>query len=64
MFRQDLKNNLKNKIMRNRRRISDIFDLIKVAINLDNKLYKRVIKKKYNQSQKRARIFFKSVIEY
>ncbi len=48
MFRQDLKNNLKNKIMRNRRIFSNIFDFIKVVINLDNKLYKRTIKKKYN----------------
>ena len=48
MFRQNLKNNLKNKIMRNNRFISNMFDLIKVAINFDNKLYKKIIKKQYN----------------
>ena len=48
MFRQDLKNNLKNKIICNNKFISDIFDLIKVVIDFDNKLYKRVIKKQYN----------------
>ncbi len=45
MFRQDFKNNLKDKIICNRRILSNIFNLIEVAINLDNKLYKRAIKK-------------------
>ncbi len=48
MFRQSLKNNLKNEIMRNDKFINDIFDLIEVVIDLDNKLYERVIKKRYN----------------
>ncbi len=48
MFRQDFKNNLKNEIMRDDKFINDIFDLIEVVINFDNKLYKRVIKKRYN----------------
>ncbi len=46
MFRQDLKNNLKNEIMRNKKRINDMFNLIKVVINFDDKLYKRAMKKK------------------
>ena len=48
MFRQDLKNNLKNKIIYNKKHINNIFDFIEVAIDLDNKLYKRTIKKQYN----------------
>ncbi len=64
MFRQDLKNNLKDKIMRDERRISDMFNLIKVAIDLDDKLYKRAMKKRYDQSQERVETFFKSTIEY
>jgi len=44
MFWQDLKNNLKNKIIRNNKLISDIFDPIKVVIDFDNKLYKKAIK--------------------
>ncbi len=28
--------------------INDIFDLIEVIIDFDNKLYERVIKKRYN----------------
>ncbi len=45
MFRQNFKNNLKNKIMRDNKFISDMFDFIEVVIDFDNKLYKRIIKK-------------------
>ncbi len=45
MFRQNLKNNLKNEIMRNEKRINDMFNLIEVIIDFDDKLYKRAIKK-------------------
>ncbi len=64
MFRRDLKDNLKDKIMRDERFISDMFDLIEVIIDLDDKLYKRAMKKRYDQSQERARIFFGLAIEY
>ncbi len=45
MFRQNLKNNLKNKIMCNKKTFNDIFNLIEVVIDFNNKLYKRAIKK-------------------
>jgi len=45
MFRRNLKNNLKNEIMRDGKFISDMFDFIEVVIDFDNKLYKRVMKK-------------------
>jgi len=45
MFRQNFKNNLKNKIMRDNKFISDMFNFIEVVIDFDNKLYKRIIKK-------------------
>ncbi len=64
MFRRNLKNNLKNEIIRNEKRINDMFDLIEVVIDFDDKLYKRAIKKRYDQSRKRARIFFELIIEY
>ena len=64
MFRRDFKNNLKDEIMRDDRFISDMFDLIEVIIDFDDKLYKRVMKKKYDQFQEKARIFFESTIEY
>jgi len=48
MFRQNLKNNLKNEIMRDDKFISDMFDFIEVVIDFDNKLYEKVMKKRHN----------------
>ncbi len=48
MFQRNSKNNLKNEIMRNDKFISDIFDLIEIIIDFDDKLYKRIMKKRYN----------------
>ncbi len=48
MFRRNFKNNLKNKIMRNNKFINDIFNFIEVIIDFDDKLYKRIMKKRYN----------------
>jgi len=48
MFRRNLKNNLKNKIMRDDKFISDMFDFIEVVINFDDKLYERAMKKRYD----------------
>jgi hypothetical protein len=64
MFRRDLKDNLKDEIMRDGRSISDMFDLIEVVIDLDDKLYEKAMKKRYDQSRERAEIFFESTIEY
>ena len=50
--------------MRNSKFINNIFDFIEVVIDFDNKLYKKAIKKQYNQFYKRAKIFFKLTIEY
>ncbi len=35
--------------MRDKRRISDMFNFIEVIINFNDKLYKKVIKKRYDQ---------------
>jgi len=64
MFRRDLKDNLKDEIMRDGKFINDMFDFIEVAIDLDDKLYKRAMKKRYDQSHERAGIFVESTIEY
>jgi len=48
MFRRDFKNNLKNEIMRDKKTLSDMFNLIEVIINFNDKLYEKVIKKRYN----------------
>ena len=45
MFRRNFKNNLKNKIIRNNKFISNMFNLIEVIIDFDDKLYKKTIKK-------------------
>ncbi len=50
MFRRDFKNNLKDEIMRDDKFINDIFDLIEVVIDFDDKLYERAMKKRYDQS--------------
>jgi len=34
--------------MRDKRTLNDMFDLIKVVIDLNDKLYEKAIKKKYN----------------
>jgi len=64
MFRQDLKNNLKNKIMCDNKFINDMFNLIKVVIDLNDKLYEKAIKKRYDQFYEKARIFFELTIKY
>jgi len=64
MFRRDLKNNLKDELMRDGKSINDMFDLIMIAIDLDDKLYKKAMKKKYDQLKERAEIFFESAIKY
>jgi len=45
MFQQDFKNNLKNEIMRNKKTLNNIFNIIEVVIDFNDKLYKRAIKK-------------------
>jgi len=64
MFRRDLKNNLKNEIMRDDKFISNMFNLIEVVINFDDKLYKRAMKKRYDQFHERAKTFFESTTKY
>jgi len=50
--------------MRDDKSISDMFDLIEMTIDLDDKLYERAMKKRYDQSRERAKIFFESTIKY
>ena len=50
--------------MRDGKFISDMFDLIEVVIDFDDKLYERAMKKRYDQSQGRARTSFELAIEY
>ncbi len=43
--------------MRNEKTFNDMFDLIKVAINFDDKLYKRAIKKIRSILKKNKNLF-------
>ncbi len=48
MFRRNLKNNLKNEIMRNDKFINDMFNFSEIVIDFDDKLYERTMKKRYD----------------
>ncbi len=50
--------------MRDKKTLNDMFNLIEVAIDLDDKLYKKTMKKRYDQLRKRAEIFFELAIKY
>jgi len=63
IFKRDLKNNVKNKLMRIGAKIDSIQVLIEIAISVNNRLYKQNIKKRYNQLYRRAGISFGSTIE-
>ena len=64
IFRQELKNNIKDEIMYDERDYENLAEFIKIVIDLDDKLYKRVMKKQYDQFKDRAELIYKSVAEY
>ena len=49
MFRRKFKNNVKNEFMRDERKINDLKILIKTTIDFDDRLYKRIMKRKYSK---------------
>ena len=49
MFWRKFKNNVKNKFMRDKRKIDDLKILMKTMIDFDDRLYKRIIKRKYSK---------------
>ncbi len=48
MFRRNLKNNLKDEIICDKKILNDMFDFIEIIIDFNNKLYEKVIKKRYD----------------
>ena len=48
MFRRKLKNNVKDEIICDERNYESFTKFIEIVIDLDNKLYKRVMKKRYD----------------
>ena len=47
MFQRDFKNNVKNKLMRYEKRIDTLENFIETAIELNDKLYERVMKRRH-----------------
>ena len=64
MFKRDLKKNVKDELMRSGARFDTIQTLVKIAIDVDDKLYERAMKKRYNQFHERAGIFFGPTVDY
>jgi len=64
MFKRDLKKNVKDELMRSDARFDTIQTLVKIAIDVDDKLYERAMKKRYDQPQGRAGISFGPTVEY
>jgi hypothetical protein len=48
MFRRGLKDSVKDELIRDGRANKDLDELIRTAINLDNKLYERNIERRYD----------------
>ena len=57
MFRRELKNNVKDELIRWNEKFKNFNHLIEAAIELDDKLYERVMKKRYDEPRERANTF-------
>ena len=64
MFRRELKDNVKNEIMRDERNYESLAKFMKIVIDLDDKLYERVMKKWYDQLRDRTELIYESAAEY
>jgi hypothetical protein len=60
MFRRDLKNNVKKELMRYDDKIDSLRILIETTIELDDKLYKLAMKKRYNDSREKIESYTRS----
>ena len=64
MSRRKLKNNIKDEIIRDERDYESLVKFIEIVIDFDNKLYERVMKKRYDQFKDRAELIYKSAAKY
>lgn len=48
VFRRDLKNNIKDEMMRDGRDVTNLREMIEQAIDLDDRLYERAMEKRYH----------------
>jgi hypothetical protein len=58
MFRRELKNNVKNEMMRNEKFIENLNIMIEMTIDLDDKLYKRVMKRRHQNHRSSRKKFY------
>ena len=52
MYRRELKKQVKNKLMRDERTYETLDELIEIFIDFDDKLYERIMKKKYDEESR------------
>ena len=52
MYRRELKEQIKNELMRDERAYETLDELIEIFIDLDDKLYERAMKKKYDEESR------------
>ena len=64
MFRRELKDNVKNEIMRDERDYESFAKFIEIVIDLNDKLYERVMKKRYDQFKNKAEFIYESTAKY
>lgn len=51
MFKKKFKNNIKNKIIRNKYFVKNFKTIIEITINLNDKLYKQIIKQQHSKQR-------------
>ena len=64
IFRRELKDNVKDEIMRDERNYESLAKFIEIVINFDDKLYERVMKKRYDQFKNKAEFIYESTAKY
>ena len=63
MFRKEFKNNVKNELIRWNEELKNFNHLIETTIELDDKLYEKIMKKRYDESRERTDIFIEHFSE-
>ena len=64
IFRRELKNNVKNEIIHDERNYESLAEFIKIVIDFNDRLYERIMKKRYDQSKDKAWLIYESTMKY
>ena len=64
IYQREFKNNVKDEFIKDERDYENFQKLIEITIELDNKLYERVMKKRYDQSKDKAELIYKPTVRY